>query len=150
MNVTTLTFMAACMFAVANFAVTSAEPPTGAHTNLIARSDANGNGRIDVEERKGYVRELARERHEAADRQAAKRAAQGGLKLEDLRRPAPTREQFRQHDANANGRLEPEEQARLEAAQREELASRFREADRNKDGVLDRDEFKPLRPSPRP
>lgn len=117
---------------------------------MVHRFDANGNGRIDVEERRGYVREVARERREAAGRLAAQRAAQGGLRLEDLKLPGPTRAQFLQHDANGNGRLDPDEKAGFEAARREELARRFRRADRDGNGALDRGELKGLRQAARP
>jgi Ca2+-binding EF-hand superfamily protein len=130
---------------VNSFVGISAEISSTQCINLVARFDANGNGRIDVEERKGYVRELARERRNAANAQAAKRAAQGGLKLEDLKPRGPTRAQIIAHDANRDSRLDPDERARLDAALREELAQRFKRADANGDGVLNREETQALR-----
>jgi hypothetical protein len=112
---------------------------------LLVRFDINGNGRIDVEERtKEFVRTQTRLRLEAAKAHAVQRGRQGGLKLDDLKVSSPTRAQFMAHDANGNGRLEVEERTRLETALREGLVRRFRLADVNGDGVLDRNEARAM------
>ncbi len=112
---------------------TSSAPPAP----LVAKYDANGNGKIDVEDRKGYIRERAKRLREEAQREAAKRPVVPlGVRL-FLEPPNWTPEKVARYDASKDGRLDLEErrQERLDAVKTAE--AKFKQADTNGDGRLD-------------
>lgn len=104
---------------------------------VIRKYDANANGKIDVDERKGYVRERARLLREEARRAAAQRPVTPPELRPFVALPNWTKEKVTRYDNNRNGKLDPEErrQERLDAIQA--ARTQFKKADSNGDGRVD-------------
>src|SRR3990172_7520794 len=80
-------------------------PPVGAGP-LVARHDLNGNGKIDVDERQGYMRDMARLRREEAQTLAAQRPVLSPQERLFYRPPRLTPELVSRYDTNQNGKLD--------------------------------------------
>jgi hypothetical protein len=136
MNYTTLTLLAL----VFTLDIVADEPTIPAESDLavlIRKHDTNSNGKIDVDERKGYVRERARLLREAARRDAAQRPVIPPELRPFVALPNWTKEKVGRYDVNRNGKLDPDErrQERLDAIQT--ARAQFKRADTNGDGLLD-------------
>lgn len=119
------------------FAGDPARPVTEVVGPLMQKYDTNGNGKIDVEERKGYVRERAKLVREDAKREAALRPAVSPEVRLFLEPPSWTPEKVAWYDANKDGKLDLAErrQERLDAVKAAE--AKFKQSDTNRDGRLD-------------
>lgn len=108
---------------------------------LVVKHDINGNGKIDVNERKAFVRERALRRRQEARQIASQRPSLSRyerLFLKPIRWDRATREKY---DANKNGRLEVQERIKAMNDAADAAREEFRKHDRNGDGKLDGVEF---------
>jgi Ca2+-binding EF-hand superfamily protein len=109
---------------------------------LVVKYDANNNGKIDINERKGYVRELASRRRAEVKAVAAQRPKLNYQERLFYRLPRLTPELIQRYDTNHNGRIDIPEQAQLQRDSGEAAKQEFRRFDRNADGKLDKQELK--------
>jgi Ca2+-binding EF-hand superfamily protein len=123
--------------------------PQKAVDPLVVKHDVNGNGKIDVYERKPYVRDLARQRRAEARAFAAQRPVLTPQERQFLRMPRLTPALIQQYDANKNRRLDMSEHLQMQHAAADAARAEFRRFDTNQDGQLDREEQKAVRESQR-
>jgi len=84
-----------------------ATPP--APDALVIQYDPNGNGKIDVSERKPYVRERARRQREEAKRLAAVFKNVPPNVLRQVEPPGWTKAKLARYDLNQNGKIDVDE-----------------------------------------
>lgn len=109
---------------------------------LVAKHDLNGNGKIDVNERKPYLHELSRQRREEAKAFAAQQPVLTPQERIFYRPPRLTPELIQQYDTNHNGKLDFDERLNMAHAAAEAAKAEFRRFDVNQDGKLDQEEMK--------
>ncbi len=91
--------------------LSAAEPKAGlpAPDPLVVQYDLNGNGKIDVSERKPYVRERARRQQEDAKRLAAVFKNVPPAVLRQVKAPDWTKAKVARYDLNQNGKIDVDE-----------------------------------------
>lgn len=117
----------------------------------VKKYDINGNGKIDVEERRDYVREIAKQRRQDAKKIAAERPKLSRQERLFYEVPGRNPQIVRQFDANKNGKLDVSEQIEAQRDAGNKARAEFQRHDKNSDGKLDEAELKaaklpPLRP----
>ena len=102
------------------------KPTPPAPDPLVIQYDLNGNGKIDVSERKPYVRERARRRQEDAKRLAAVFKNVPPAVLRQVKAPDWTKAKIARYDLNQNGKIDVDEaiQERKDAIKAAEAKSR--------------------------
>lgn len=111
---------------------------------LVARFDLNENGKIDVEERRDYVREVARQRRAEVKELARQRPKLNYQERLFYRLPRLTPELIAKYDTDGNGKIDLAEQAQIMHDAAKEARTQFRRFDLNGDGFLDQDELKAM------
>jgi len=109
---------------------------------LIAKFDLNGNGKIDVNERKPYVQELSRQRREEAKAFAAQQPVLSPQERLFYHPPQLTPELIQRYDANHDGKLDSVERLKIAQDAANDAKAEFRRYDLNHDGQLNREEMK--------
>jgi Ca2+-binding EF-hand superfamily protein len=109
---------------------------------LVAKYDLNHNGKIDVSERKPYVRELSRQRREEAKAFAAQQPVLTPQERQFFHPPQLTPELIQKSDTNHDGKLETTERLKIMQDAAEAARQEFRRYDVNQDGKLDKEEMK--------
>ena len=107
---------------------------------LVVKYDSNGNGKIDISERKGYVRERALMRYQERKIIATNRPKLTRQEREFYRKKKWDKETFKKYDVNKNGRLDVEERIQAMHNAAAEARTQFRKYDKNQDGKLDKAE----------
>lgn len=109
---------------------------------LIAKFDLNGNGKIDVNERKPYVQELSRQRREEVKTFAAQQPVLSPQERIFYHPPRLTPELIQKYDGNHDGKLDSAERLKISQDASEAAKAEFRRFDNNQDGKLDKEEMK--------
>jgi Ca2+-binding EF-hand superfamily protein len=129
------------LFAGAGYGASADVPPREIDP-LVATFDRNGNGKIDVEERKDYVRELVRQRRAEVKELARQRPKLNHQERLFYRLPRLSPELVEKYDTNGNGKVDLPEQAQIMHDAAKEARTQFRRFDLNADGILDKEELK--------
>jgi EF hand len=112
---------------------------------LVAKYDLNGNGKIDVNERKPYVQELARQRLEESKAFAAQQPMLNPQERIFYHPPRLTPELIQKYDDNHDGKLDSAERLKISQDASDAAKAEFRRFDSNQDGKLDKEEMKLVR-----
>lgn len=141
MNTTIAKYLAAAtVFLTATFAYTKSAAVSTfekERAELLARFDLNGNGKIDVSERKPYVREVARRAHAEEKRLAAMRPKLSNDERLFMKPANWSPAKTAQYDANKDGKLDRDELMKERQDAAEAARAEFKKADTNGNGRLD-------------
>jgi EF hand domain-containing protein len=117
---------------------------SGGSDELFKKHDANGNGKIDASEHRGYARERAELRRAEARELAAQRPKLNRQERLFYQPPRVTPEVLAQYDLNHNGKLDLAEKIQLQHDAGEKAKEAFRRYDKNGDGKLDQAELQAI------
>lgn len=117
--------------------------PSESHA-LVAKHDLNGNGKIDVNERKAYLQELSYQHREEAKAFAAQQPVLSQQERLFYHPPKLTPELIQKYDANHDGKLDSTERLKISQDAADAAKAEFRRFDTNQDGTLDKEEMKAI------